>query len=323
MRVITVALLLALASLQPNSASRAQDAASYPNKPIRVIVPAGAGAGLDAAARFASGAAENYLGQRLVIENKPGGGQRIGTSLVAKSSPDGYTILFTSPAPITVSEHFRPKIDYDPGRDFAPVAIAVRQPVLLIVRPSLPVRSLQEFIAYADSNRGKIAFGVQGLGTDMHLMMEILKKSANVDLTPVPYNTAAQAIVDLLADRLDAMFFVVAPVKGHIANGRLIALATLSERRLRDLPNLPTVTELNLREMTYVPWFGYLAPSGTPPAIIDKLVDAIRKLPSDPALVKRVTELGADLDIAGPEEFDAIIGNDRRRFAKIAAESRF
>src|SRR5215470_18396145 len=178
--------LVALLMLCPGAPSHAQDASAYPTKPIRVIVPSGPGAGLDTAARLASEAIEKQLGQRLIIENKPGAGQRIGASLAAKSAPDGYTLLFSALTPITVTEHFPPKIDYDPGHDFTPVAIAIRQPVLLIVRPSLPVRTVAEFIGYAKSSPGKISFGVQGIGSEMHAMMEMLRTRAGIDLTPVP-----------------------------------------------------------------------------------------------------------------------------------------
>jgi len=311
--------LAALLTLYPVVFSRAQDAPTYPTKPIRVIVRSGPGAGLDIAARLASQAMEKHLGQRLIIENKPGAGQRIGASLVAKSAPDGYTLLFTALTPITVTEHFPPKIDYDPARDFAPVAIVVRQPVLLIVRPSLPVKTVAEFVAFARNNPGKISFGVQGIGSEMHVMMEVLKKRAAIDVTPVPYNAAAQAIIDLLADRLDAMFLVIAPVKGHIDSGRLLALATLNGKRVPDFPNVPTMAELGLPEMTFSPWFGYLAPSGTPPVVISKLVDSVRALPSDAALAKRIAELGAELDIVGPHQFGAIVADERRRFGAIVA----
>jgi tripartite-type tricarboxylate transporter receptor subunit TctC len=315
--------LIASLVLRPCAPGHAQDAPTYPTKPIRIIVPTAAGAGLDTAARLASEAIERHLGQRLIIENKPGAGSRTGTSLAAKSAPDGYTLLFAAPASITVTEHFPPKLDYDPGRDFAPLAIVIRQPALLIVRPSLPARTFADFIAYAKANPGKISFGVQGLAGEMHLMMQVLKKQAGIDMAAVPYNAAAQAILDLLADRIDAMFLVPAPVKGHIEAGRLLALATLNETRVRDFPNVPTMTELGLPQLTFSPWFGYLAPSGTPRAIIDKFAGAVRRLPSDPALARRIAELGAELDIEGPAQFGAIIRSERRRFGAIAAEGSF
>ena len=153
----------------------AQDAADYPNRPIRVIVPVGAGAGVDTAARITTEAVEKHLGQRFVIENKPGAGSRLGAAMVAKAPADGYTLLFTAPSPIVVAEHFPQKMDFEPAKDFQPVAVGVLQPALLVVRPNLGVRSVDEFVAYAKNNPGKLSFGIQGLGGEMHLSLELFK----------------------------------------------------------------------------------------------------------------------------------------------------
>ncbi len=258
--------LCALVLLTLSAPVHAEDAASYPSRPIRVIVPVGPGAGLDNAARITAEAVEKHLGQRLILENKPGAGQRIATALAAKSPPDGYTLLFTTPTPIAVAPHFYSKLDYDPVRDFEPVALTVYQPVMLIVRPSLGVKSVTDFLAYAKSNPGKLSFGVQGLGSEMHLLLELMKKSADISVNVIPYNAAAQAIVDMLADRLDAMFLVIPPIKGHVDSGRLLALATLNAKRVASFPDAPTMTEAGLPAVTAAIWFGYLAPAGTPRA---------------------------------------------------------
>ena len=300
--------------------SQAQEASDYPNRPIRVVVPVGAGAGMDNAARVTAAAVEKHIGQTLVIENKPGAGSRIGAAMVAKAPPDGYTLLFTSPSAVVVAEHFPQKMDYEPARDFRPLAVGMFQPVLLIVRPSLGVKSVDEFVAYAKNNPGKVSFGVQGLGGEMHLSLELFKKTAGVDITPVPYNAGAQAIVDLLADRLDAMFLVIPPIKQHVEAGKLLALATLNAKRVEVLPNIPTMTELGRPEMTSAVWFGYLAPAKTPDAVIDKLARAFAKLQSDAGLAKRVTEMGAELNIVGPKDFGVIIEADRARYGRIVAE---
>ncbi len=310
-------LLLALGIAAP---SHAQDAGDYPNRPIRVVVPVGAGAGMDNAARVTATAVEKHIGQTLVIENKPGAGSRIGAAMVAKAPPDGYTLLFTSPSAIAVVEHFPQKMDYEPARDFRPLAIGVFQPVLLIVRPSLGVKTVDEFVAYARNNPGKISFGVQGLGGELHLLLELFKKTAGMNITPVPYNAAAQAIVDLLADRLDAMFLVIPPIKQHVEAGKLLALATLNAKRVEVLPNVPTMAEVGRPEMTSAVWFGYLAPAKTPDAVIGKLAQAFQKLQSDQALNKRVSDMGAELNIVGPAEFGKIIERDRARYGKIVAE---
>jgi len=283
-------------------------------------VPVGAGAGMDNAARVTAAAVEKHIGQTLVIENKPGAGSRIGAAMVAKAPPDGYTLLFTSPSAIVVIEHFPQKMDFEPARDFRPIAIGVFQPVLLIARPGLGVKTVDEFIAYARNNPGKISFGVQGLGGELHLLLELFKKSASMNITPVPYNAAAQAIVDLLAERLDAMFLVVPPIKQHVESGKLLALATLATKRVEVLPNIPTMAEVGHPEMTSAIWFGYLAPAKTPDAVIGKLAHAFQKLQSDGVLIKRVSEMGAELNVVGPAEFGKIIEKDRARYGKIVAE---
>jgi len=301
-------------------AAQAED--SYPSRPIRVIMPVGAGAGVDTAGRITAAAAEPHLGGKFVMENKPGASMRIGASMVAKAAPDGYTLLFAPPAPIVASQFIPPKLDFDPEHDFRPVVIGMFQPVLLIVRPGLGVKSVDEFVAYAKKNPGKVSFGVQGIGGEMHLTLEHFKKTAGMDITHVPYNSGAQAIIDLLADRLDAMFLVIPPIKQHVESGKLLALATLNAKRVKVLPNVPTMAELGRPEMTNAIWFGYLAPAKTPDAVIAKLVEAFQKPRSDPALSARVTDMGAELSLVGPAEFGKVIDEDRRRYGQIVAESK-
>jgi tripartite-type tricarboxylate transporter receptor subunit TctC len=230
-------------------------------------------------------------------------------------------LLFTPPAPIVASQFIPPKLDFDPEHDFRPVVIGMFQPVMLIVRPSLGVKSVDEFVAYAKQNPGKVSFGVQGIGGEMHLSLEHFKKTAGVDITHVPYNSGSQAIIDLLADRLDAMFLVIPPIKQHLESGKLLALATLNGTRVKVLPNVPTMAELGRPEMTNAIWFGYMAPAKTPDAIITKLVEAFQKPRADQALNDRVTTMGAELSLLGPAEFGKIIDDDRRRYGRIVAES--
>jgi tripartite-type tricarboxylate transporter receptor subunit TctC len=301
-------------------AGRALADDDFPTRPIRVIVPVGAGAGVDIAARLTAAAAEPRLGGKFIIENKPGASMRLGTSLAAKSEPDGYTLLFTAPAPIVASQFMPPKLDFDPEKDFRPLSIGMFQPVLLIVRPSLGVKSVDAFVAYAKKNPGKLSFGVQGIGGEMHLSLVHFMTTAGMQITPVPYNSGAQAITDLLADRLDAMFLVIPPIKQHIEVGKLLALATLNATRVKALPDVPTMAELGRPEMTNAIWFGYLAPAKTPDAAFGKLAKAFESLKSDTALAERVSQMGAELSMTRPSEFRTIIASDRERYGKIVAE---
>jgi tripartite-type tricarboxylate transporter receptor subunit TctC len=316
MRLATTLLCAALAL--PAGRASAQD--DYPNRPIRVIVPVGAGAGIDTAARVVTAAVEPHLGGKFVIENKPGASQRLGSSIVAKAPADGYTLLFTSPSPIVVSQFFPPPMDFDPERELRPLVIGMDQPVLLIVRPNLGVKTVDEFIALARKTPGKLTFGVQGLFGEMRMTLENFKKTAAINVTHIPYNSGAQAIVDLLSDRLDAMFLVIPPIKQHVQDGKLIALSTLNATRVQALPNIPTMAELGRPEMTSSIWFGFLAPAKTPDSIMNKLVGAFQALKSDRALAQRVAEMGAELTLTGPAEFRKIIDEDRARYGKIVAE---
>jgi tripartite-type tricarboxylate transporter receptor subunit TctC len=293
-------LCIAFALLVLGAPAQAQDA-GYPSRPIRVIVPVAAGAGIDTAARVTAAAAEPHLGGKFVIENKPGASQRLGSSMVAKSAPDGYTLLFTSPSPIVVTQFFPPALDFNPEHDLRPLMIGMFQPVLLIVRPNLGVKTVDEFVAHAKKNPGKLSFGVQGLFGEMRMTLENFKKTAGIDVAHVPYNSGAQAIVDLLADRLDAM---------------------LNATRVDALPGIPTMKELGRPEMTSAIWFGYLAPAKTPDPIMARLVQAFQALKSDRALGNRVTEMGAELSLTGPAEFGRIIDDDRRRYGRLVAEGK-
>jgi tripartite-type tricarboxylate transporter receptor subunit TctC len=316
---LLVAACLAVAMTAP---ATAEDAAAFPSRPIKIIVPGGAGAGIDVGCRMVSEVAEKYLGQRLVVENRPGGGSRVGASVAAKSTPDGYTLLYSPKTPITIVEHLSLKLDYDPGRDLTPVSIITWAPGLLVVRQDFPAKTMREFVAYAKDNPGQITFGIQGIGSEYHVALETLRQRTGVKIIAVAYNVAAQAIVDMLAGRLDAMILVPAAIKEHIAAGRLRALATLDPKRVPDFPDVPAMAEAGLPEVTSTSWFGYLAPSGTPPAILNKLADAFAKTQAEAALVQRLAAVGYTLRVLGPAEFGAILTKERTDYAKVAAGGR-
>jgi tripartite-type tricarboxylate transporter receptor subunit TctC len=317
-RVFALALLASCIA----PAAHAQDVSSYPTRPIKVIIPQPPGAGTDVGGRLVSEAAERFLGQKLVIENKPGAGGRIGAAQVAKAAPDGYTLLYSPKTPITIAQHLKLKLDYDPERDLTAVAIATWAPGLLVVRAAFPAKTVQEFVAYAKQNPGKVTFGIQGIGSEFHVSLEVLRQQAGVRIVAIPYSGGAQAIVDMLADRLDAMFLVPAAIKQHLAVGKLRALATLEPKRVPDFPGVPTMAESGLPNVTSASWFGFTAPAATPPAIINKLADAFQRTQADAALVKRLADLGYALNIVGPAEFAAIMAKERAQYAKLAADGR-
>jgi tripartite-type tricarboxylate transporter receptor subunit TctC len=315
--------VLALATLGWFSPAIAEDVADFPSKPIRVIIANPPGAGSDVGGRLVSEVAEKHLGKPLVIENKPGAGGRIGAAFVARAAPDGYTILYTPKSPITIFQHLKTlKLDYNPERDLQPLSIATWAPALLIVRKSFPAKTAQEFIAYAKQNPGKISFGIQGIGSEFHATLEILREQAGVKINAIPYTGGSQAIIDLVAERLDAMFLVPAAITQHLAEGRLRALATLEAQRLPTYPDVPTMTEVGLPEVSGSPWFGFTAPAGVPRPIIDKLAAAFAKTQEDAALVKKLASVGYSLRVLSPAESAAVFAKERAEFGKIGASGR-
>jgi tripartite-type tricarboxylate transporter receptor subunit TctC len=300
----------------------AEDVAAFPSKAITVIMPNPPGAGVDVGGRLVAEVAEKRLGKPFVIENKPGAGARIGAAFVAKSAPDGYTLLYSAKNPITIAQHLKLKLDYDPVRDLTPVAIATWAPGFLVVRESFPAKTVQEFVAYAKQNPGKVTFGIQGIGAEFHVTLEILREHAGVKINAIPYPGGAQAIVDMLAERLDAMFLVPAAIKEHLAAGRLRALATLEPKRVQNFPGIPTMAESGLPDVTTTPWFGFTAPAATPKPIIAKLAAAFAKTQEDKALVNKLNALGYELRVVGPAEAAAIFAKERTEYGKIAAGGR-
>ena len=315
--------VLALATLGLTAPATAEDVADYPSRPIRVIIANPPGAGSDVGGRLVSEVAEKHLGRPLVIENKAGAGGRIGAAFVARAAPDGYTILYTPKPPITIVQHLKKlKLDYNPERDLQPLSIMTWAPAFLIVRKSFPAKTVPEFIAHAKKNPGKISFGIQGIGSEFHVTLEMLREHAGVKINAIPYTGGSQAIVDLVAERLDAMFLVPAAITQHLAEGRLRALATLESKRVPAYPDVPTMTEVGLPQVTGSPWFGFTAPAAVPKPIIDKLAAAFAKTQQDTALVKKLNAVGYELRVLGPDESAAVFAKERAQYGKIAAEGR-
>jgi tripartite-type tricarboxylate transporter receptor subunit TctC len=314
---------LAFAMLGLSAPAVAQDIAGYPSRPVRVIIANPPGAGSDVGGRLVSEVAEKHLGKPLVIENKPGAGGRIGAAFVSRATPDGYTILYSPKPPITIMQHLKKiKLDYDPERDLQPLSIMTWAPAFLIVRKSFPAKTVQEFIDYAKQNPGTISFGIQGIGSEFHITLELLRERTGVKINAIPYTGGSQAIIDLVAERLDAMFLVPAAITQHLAEGRLRALATLEPKRVPAYPDVPTMTEVGLPQVTGSPWFGFTAPAGVPKPIIEKLAAAFAKTQEDATLVKKLASVGYALRVLGPADSAAVFAKERAEYGKIAASGR-
>ncbi|WP_416049973.1 tripartite tricarboxylate transporter substrate binding protein BugE [Cupriavidus basilensis] len=315
-RYFVLSCLAACASL--TAAGGAQAQANYPNKPIRLIVPFAAGGSTDLSARLVAEFGGRELGQSIVVENKGGAGGSLGMEQVARAAPDGYTIGMA-----TVSTHgsnpaVYPKLNYDPIKDFAPVTNVVAIPSVFAVHPSVPAKTMQEFVALVRANPGKYSFASPGAGSLGHVNIENFMMLAKIDMLHVPYKGAGLALNDAVAGQVNAITDNLSSTLPHVKSGRLRALAVLGSARSPQLPNVPTYAELGYKEMGDGGWFGIVAPAGTPPAIIAKLNDAIHKAMLNPEFKRKVEESGGTLVPTTPDGFKVQIQQAMARYARVA-----
>ncbi len=291
--------------------------AGYPSKPVRFIVPSAAGGGTDIIARSLAQKLSESLGQQFVVDNRPGAGQMIGIELAAKSAPDGYTLVMAA-STLAINSIMFKKVSYDPVRDFAPITQAASLPNVLVVHPSLPVRTVRELIALARQRPGQINFASAGIGTSPQMSIELLKSMAGIDLVHFPYKGTTPGIVDLLAGEVTVMTPNVLTALPHIKAGKLRALAVTSARRSEALPDVPTIAESGLPGYDSTQWYGVLAPAGTPRGIVAKLhVEMVRALRL-PDVRERLAADGAEPVGSTPEEFAAFIKSEIEKWARVA-----
>lgn len=298
-------------------AARAQ-MADYPNRPVRVVVAFTAGGTTDILARAVSQRLTERFKQNFVIDNKPGGGGNIGTELAAKAPPDGYTLIVNSVGPMAVNPTLYKKLNINPLADLVPVVQIADVPNVLVVHPSMPVRTLEEFIAHAKANPGKLNYGSTGIGTSSHLSGFMLSKRVGAETTHVPYK-GADALNDLLAGRLQFMFATIPSVIQHIQAGKLRAIAVTSARRSRSLPDAPTVAERGFPGFEAGSWFGFLAPKGTPEAVIQTLNQAVNEVL--PSMEAQLVREGADPVGGSAAQFGQFIQKEFEKWRAIVRES--
>jgi tripartite-type tricarboxylate transporter receptor subunit TctC len=302
-RRTAVASLAALAVALPLAAS-AQS--GYPNKPIRVIVPFAAGSTTDIIARAISDKMAQSMGQPVVVENKGGASGTIGQAQVATAAPDGYTIMIHSSSH-TVSPHTFAKLPFDTLADFAPVTPISSTPNVLVISPAKNIKTLQELLAAARANPGKMNFASAGQGSATHLNAEKFKLAAKIDAQNIPFKGSAEAVTEVMAGRVDYYFSPIAPVIGQIRNGQLVPLAVGSPKRAAALPNVPTTAEAGVPGSEFNFWIGMFAPAKTPREIVDRLQAEVVKALATPEVKERFTALGADAWTLTPAEFDAYV----------------
>jgi tripartite-type tricarboxylate transporter receptor subunit TctC len=298
--VFAAAMLAAAFFLLPGQAS-AQDAKAYPSRVVRVVIgypPAGA---VDIMGRIMAARLSEALGQQFIVENRPGASQNIAAELVARATPDGYTLLHTSSA-LGINATLYPKLNYHPVKSFAPVAVFSQAPNLLVVHPSLPVITVRDFIALAKKNPGKLNFAAP-VGTTQHLSGELLKLLTGVQMTHIPYKGSAPALTALISGEVDFAFNNITSVHPLLQQNRLKALAVTSKNRSLVLPNVATMIESGVKDFEVAAWYGYLAPAGTPPAVVTKLNATIQSIAGSSDFKQQMAKLGADAIVQSPQYF--------------------
>ena len=294
---------------------------AWPDKPIKVIIGFPAGGPLDSHMRLLSDKLGAALGQPIIIDYRTGAGGAVGADAVAKSPADGYTLLLANTGTMVINPAVYTKLPYNTLRDFAPVARTAQQPLLMIVNPVVPATTLQEFIAYAKANPGKVNFGSAGNGGISHLVPEMLKQAAGISMVHVPYKGSAPAFIDLIAGQVQFMAESVPQAAQYAKQGKVRALAVTGRERNAALPDTPTMAEAGVRNFEVVGFYGVLAPAGTPRDVVDKLAGAFRQVLEDPAMRERMVQQGADPAFLGPADFAALLKSEMPRWAGAVAAS--
>ncbi|MEO7725728.1 MAG: tripartite tricarboxylate transporter substrate binding protein [Burkholderiales bacterium] len=299
------------------SSAQAQPAAAYPSKPVRFIVPFPAGSGTDIIARLVAVKLSESLKQQVVIDNRPGASTIIGTDIVAKAPPDGYTIIIASNNHAINSALFA-KLPFDPVKDFAPVGELALLPFILVVHPSVPVKSVKDLIALAKANPGKLTYASTGNGTPPHVAGELLKQLTKIDIVHVPYKGSAAALTDVVAGQVPFMFVNTLSSIQFVRGGRLRAIAVGTKKRISIMPELPTVIESGVPGFDVALWAGVLTTAGTSPDIIAKLNREIVAVLALPDVKEKLMAEGAEVMPSTPDEFGALIVSEIDRLGKIA-----
>ena len=309
------------ASLATSTAACAQAAgAAYPEKSIRLVVPFAAGGALDVTGRIVGQKMTDSWGKQIVIDNRLGAGGNIGAEFVAKSAPDGYTLLMSSVTTQAINMSLTAKPPYDFVRDYAAVGLVASAPLALVIHTSLPARSVKAFIALAKAHPAKLLYFSSGTGTGTHLAGVIFDQLAGVTTTHVPYKGGAQALGDLLSGQVQFAFSTIGLVEPHTATGRLRILGVGSRKRYTRLPDIPTIAENGVKGYEAEQWYGVVAPAGTPPAIVNKLAAELKTIVANPEVRERFYSQGIEPAYASPEEFAGYIKATVAKYAKIIGE---
>jgi tripartite-type tricarboxylate transporter receptor subunit TctC len=312
-------LLVLVAALVLANAARAQIA--YPSHPIQLVVTVPPGGAADFVARIIGAKLADALGQPLIVANRGGAAGTTAAASVAKSDGDGYTLLLNTIATHGMGPHLYANLPYDPAKDFAPVILLARFPLIMTVSATLPTRSVAEVIEFAKTRPGVLSFASAGTGGAPHLAGELFKRVAAIELLHVPYRGSGPAVVDLIAGRVGIMFDAAPSLLPFITSGQLRPLAAASRERHRQLPDVPTFAELGYDRMDIALWYGIVAPAATPPAVVQRLNGELAKILDMPDIRKSLTDQGADVAGGTPAEFDAFMREERVRWGAVIKEA--
>jgi tripartite-type tricarboxylate transporter receptor subunit TctC len=311
MKILRTGACLAAVALATGALAQA-----YPSKPVRVVVSFPPGAGVDIVARTVMPKLADALGQQFVIDNRAGASGNLGSEVAAHAPPDGYTLLFT-PASVASSQALYTKLNYNLARDLEPISMVAAAPFVLVVHPSLPVKTVKELIAMAKAKPGQLLYASTGNGGSPHLATEMFRQQANIDITHIPYKGTPPAVTDLIAGQVSMMFANTLSVLPYVNSGRLRALAISSAKRSAAAPAIPTIAENGMPGFDSVTWFGVLAPAGTPRDIINKLGTELRRIAQTKAVADQLIAQGADPIGSTAEEFGARIKSDIAKWTVI------
>jgi tripartite-type tricarboxylate transporter receptor subunit TctC len=295
--------------------SRVAWADTFPSRPVHLVVFYAAGGGNDIIARLLGQWLSQRLGQSFIIENRPGGGGNTGTEYVVHAEPDGYTLLLSSTANVVNASLYN-NLDFDFVRDVAPVASISYEPNVMVLNPSVPAKTIPEFIAYAKANPGKINFGSAGIGSSQHMSGELFKMMAGIDMTHIPFRGTAPALQNLLGGQIQLMYASMPATLEHVRAGRLVALGVTTPKRSDVLPDLPSVSEF-LPGFDAEVYYGIAAPKGTPPEVVDRLNKEINAGLADPEFKAKLTELGSMVLPGSPADFGKFLVNESDKWAKV------
>jgi tripartite-type tricarboxylate transporter receptor subunit TctC len=313
--------LAALAAVAASAAPLTATAQAYPAKPITIIVPFSAGGTTDILARVIGQALNKELGQSVIVDNRAGAGGNIGGALAAKAAADGYTLFMGTVGTHAINQSLYKKMPFDPVKDFAPLTRVAMVPNLLVANPAKPYKSVQELIAFAKANRGKVNFGSSGSGSSIHLSGELFNALARVDMVHVPYKGSAPAVSDLLGGQIDIMFDNLPSAIQHVRAGKLRPLAVTTAKRSPELPDVPTIAEAGVPGYEATSWFGMFAPAATPAPVVAKLNAALVKVLADPEVKKKLAEQGAEPYSEKPEQFAEFIRKETAKWSKVVKDS--